>query len=210
MRNHWIIIIALFIFALDQSAKWLIKTSLRLFQSVPVLGQDFFRLTYIENEGIIFGMPFGSRIFLTLITVFAIIFLIYYIVRMNYAPAAPKIALGLILGGAFGNFTDRLLYGRVVDFLDFDFPDFIMERWFVFNLADASVNLGMTVLIIYLLFFDHKYLSKNSAVPADNFDTADKNIVPADQPSTLPEPANEYGNRGSDHCCCGKTEEGTD
>ena len=196
--------------ALDQSTKWLIKTSMRLFQSIPVFGQDFFRLTYIENDGIIFGLPFGSRIFLTVITIFAIIFLIYYITRMNYAPAAPKIALGLILGGAFGNFADRLLRGSVVDFLDFDFPDFIMERWPVFNAADSSVNLGMTILIIYLLFFDNKYRPKDSAVLANTGNAIDNSQVIADQPSTLPEPANEYGNRGSDHHRSGKTEEGAD
>jgi signal peptidase II len=125
-----------------------------LHQSIPVLGRDFFRLTYVENRGIAFGLSFGNSILLTIITIGAVFFLIYYIVRMRNSHFAPRMAMAFILGGALGNLCDRFFRGQVVDFLDFDFPDFIMSRWPIINLADSSVTIGMTILIVYLLFFD--------------------------------------------------------
>jgi len=210
MRNYWIFVIGLIVLTLDQFTKWLVRTSMYLYQSVPVIGRDFFRLTYIENEGIIFGMLFGGRIFLAFITVCAIIFLLFYIYKMKYAPAAPKIALGLILGGAFGNFADRLLRGRVVDFLDFDFPDCIVQRWPIFNLADSAVNVGMTILIVYLVFFDNKYKLKNINASAGLGIPHQKESVSAAAEQTPAEASNESGNRGNDHHRSGEAEEGKD
>ena len=211
MRNYWIFVIGGLVLALDQYTKWLVKTSMYLHQSIPVMGEKFFRLTYVENDGIAFGLPFGSRIFLSVFTVGAVLFLIYYLRWMKNAPAAPRFALSLVLGGAFGNLTDRLFRGSVVDFLDFDFPDFIMQRWPVFNVADSSVSAGMTILIIYLLFFEKHY-----AVPAEsNPETAvDVNAVPEDNaisnhvsPS---EPEHVTRNGGIDPSSSRKTAEGTD
>ena len=154
--------------AADQYSKWVIKSSMRLYESIPLIGEKFFRLTYVENVGIAFGLYFGGRIILVTTTLIAIIFLLFYIRRLNYAPLIPKIAMGLILGGALGNLVDRIFRGSVVDFLDFDFPDFIMNRWPVFNLADSSVSVGMTILIIYLLFFDTKYNNAALRVEAED------------------------------------------
>ena len=167
MKNFWIAVISLLILAVDQYSKWVIKTSMRLYESIPLIGEKFFRLTYVENEGIAFGMYFGGRVLLVTTTLIAIIFLLFYIHRLNYAPVIPRIAMGIILGGALGNLVDRVFRGSVVDFFDFDFPDFIMDRWPVFNLADSSVSVGMTILIIYLLFFDAKY--KNAALGGEAY-----------------------------------------
>jgi signal peptidase II len=156
MRFYWIFAISGAVFALDQFTKWLVRESLDLHESIAVLGQDFFRLTYVENEGIVFGMAFGSRTFLIVFTTVAVIFLIFYIFRMKYNSPVPKIALSVVLGGALGNLYDRIFIGEVVDFLDFDFPDFIMTRWPVFNIADSSISVGMAILIFYLIFFDEK------------------------------------------------------
>lgn len=205
MRNYWIFIIAGLVFALDQGTKWLVKTSMYLHQSIPVTGENFFKLTYVENDGIAFGMPFGSRMFLSLFTICAIIFLLYYLNRMKEAPAAPRIALAMVLGGAFGNLTDRLLAGRVVDFFDFDFPDFIMHRWPVFNIADSSVSAGMTILIIYLLFFEQRYSvsAKTNTGAGLNENAVSPNLSPSE-----PENVNRSG--GNDPSSGGETAQGTD
>lgn len=168
MKNFGIAVISVLILAADQYSKWVIKSSMRLYESIPLIGEKFFRLTYVENVGIAFGLYFGGRIILVTTTLIAIIFLLFYIRRLNYAPLIPKIAMGLILGGALGNLVDRIFRGSVVDFLDFDFPDFIMNRWPVFNLADSSVSVGMTILIIYLLFFDAKYNNAALRVEAED------------------------------------------
>ena len=154
MRRYWTFGVTGFVLLLDQSTKWLVKNNMEMFQSIPVIGSDFFRLTYIENDGIAFGIPFGGRVFLTIFTVAAALFLIYYIFRLRNSSVVPKLGLAMILGGALGNLTDRFFRGQVIDFFDFDFPDFIMERWPVFNIADSSVTIGVTLLLIYFIFFE--------------------------------------------------------
>ena len=141
-------------------------------QSIPVLGEQFFRLTYIENAGIAWGIPFGSRIFLVIFTICAIILLIYFITKIIEGPLLPKISLALILGGALGNLIDRIRTGYVVDFFDFDFPDFIMHRFAVFNIADSAVSVGMTLLIIHIIFFESK--QKTDALGANDDSAAER------------------------------------
>lgn len=74
------------------------------------------------------------------------------LLRMKSSPFCQKILLGSIMGGAIGNTIDRLFLGHVVDFIDVDLPDWMMERWPVFNIADSAVSVGVTLLIITLLF----------------------------------------------------------
>ncbi|MDD2361314.1 MAG: signal peptidase II, partial [Syntrophaceticus schinkii] len=62
------------------------------------------------------------------------------------------IAFGLVMGGAWGNLIDRVLYGGVTDFINVDFPDFIMERFTIFNIADSAIFIAVTLLIIDMLF----------------------------------------------------------
>jgi len=173
MKTYRIYIISGVIFVLDQYSKWLVKTTMALHESILVIGPDFFRLTYVENDGIAFGMPFGDRVVKAVLTLAAIIFLLVYIRRMKYAPPMPKIALGLILGGAWGNFVDRVIFGSVVDFFDFDFPDFVMTRFAVFNVADSAISVGMTVLIVYLLFFDKSYRPKDDPAEIPRMEECD-------------------------------------
>ncbi len=153
-----IYLISAVILVVDQITKWMVKSWLHLHQSIPVIG-DTIRLTFVENPGMAFGIrlfeehPFMSRWFFTIVSVIASILLIGYIYKMRFERRTYRVALGLILGGAVGNLIDRLLYGRVVDFLDADIPDlFGMSRWPVFNVADSAVVCGM-ILITFLVLF---------------------------------------------------------
>ena len=152
MRTRFVLIIAAVVFALDQAAKYVVRQKMQLYQSENVLG-DFFRLTYTLNEGIAFGLEIGGRWLLAGFTIAAIFFLLYYIIALKDTPPVVRAGLGLILGGAFGNLFDRIVYGKVVDFFDFDFPDFLMDRWPIFNIADSAVSVGITILAIYLVLF---------------------------------------------------------
>lgn len=131
--------------------------------SIPVLG-DFFRLTYIENPGMAFGIDLGGKLFFSLFSIALSFGILYYLLRARTERLGLRLSLALILGGAIGNMIDRtfyavlfdegpLFYGKVVDFLDVDFFDinilgFSLHRWPVFNVADACVTVGIAMLLI--------------------------------------------------------------
>lgn len=148
---------ALVLLILDQGTKIWVRSAYALGESHRVLGDEFFRLTRVENTGVAFGLQPGSVTFLTIFNALASLLLIYFLLKPHSDSPPPGIklqhfALTFILGGALGNLTDRLLFGHVTDFLDFDFPDFIMTRWPVFNVADSAVSVGVTLWAIYLIF----------------------------------------------------------
>jgi signal peptidase II len=104
-----------------------------------------FDLTYVENRGASFGMLAGgmaSRILLSSISIAIATVMVVWLGRLNRRFAAA--GAGLIIGGAIGNLYDRVRYGYVVDFLDFSG---LMFPW-VFNVADAAINVGFACLII--------------------------------------------------------------
>lgn len=157
--------IILLITVLDQVSKYIVKQSMHLYESINVIG-DFFRLTYIENPGMAFGIQFDNRILFTILSIAAAVIVFIYLLRMMNEKFIFRFSLALILGGAVGNLIDRLIYGRVVDFFDveffdvslpafnflfLDFPGYSMTRWPVFNIADSAVTCGM-ILLTYIIF----------------------------------------------------------
>ncbi|HXK49558.1 MAG TPA: signal peptidase II, partial [Clostridiales bacterium] len=90
------------------------------------------------------------------VSVIASLVLIYLIFSSDISKRTELWALSLILGGAAGNLIDRISTGRVIDFIDCDFPDFIMQRWPVFNLADSFITAGMVFLFIHFIFFEKR------------------------------------------------------
>ena len=159
---------------IDQASKLLVKgfsiPSLHLYhegmqlgESIPLLG-DFFRLTFVENPGMAFGIDTDSKLVLTLFTLLATISIAGYLYHIRTESLILRLALALILAGAIGNLVDRTLYGvifgegtlfhgKVVDFFDVDFfdisiGDFQLTRWFVFNVADAAVSIGVVLLLL--------------------------------------------------------------
>lgn len=135
-------------------------------QSVPVIG-DFFKITFIENPGMAFGFNPGTdfKLWISIFSLLASIGLIVYLFKAKNKSLSLRIALAMILGGALGNLIDRafygliydyapVFYGKVVDFLDFDFFNFTIfgrnyDRWPIFNIADASVTIGVLILILF-------------------------------------------------------------
>jgi len=107
---------------------------------------DFFDLTYAQNTGSAFGMFRGFGGMLTLIGVGALIFVAWLLHRHPRARKRSVVALGLILGGAIGNVTDRMLRGYVVDFIDWHIGD---KHWPAFNVADAALVAGVIMILIW-------------------------------------------------------------
>ncbi len=135
-------------------------------QRIPVIG-DFFRLTFIENPGMAFGYDPGSqvKVWISLFSLLASIGLFIYLYYIRNQNLSLRLSIAFILGGAVGNLIDRmfygvfygyapLFYGKVVDFLDFDFFNISFfgrsyDRWPIFNFADAAVSIGVIILILF-------------------------------------------------------------
>ena len=151
---------------LDQITKYVIKSSMHVGQSIRVIG-NFFRITYVENPGMAFGVRIQNGTLFSVLSIVAALLVFYYLIRLRNGGWILQTALSLIAAGAIGNLMDRFLYGKVVDFLDFEFFDisiptfnvlglhfsgYSMTRWPVFNIADSSVTIGMIALIGYIAF----------------------------------------------------------
>lgn len=149
--------ISVIVILLDQVSKFIIKSYLEVGEVLKVTPK-FFWLTHVQNSGAAFSISFGSflinRVVFIIVSVVAVLLLIYLNIRSK--SKIEKFAFALILGGAIGNLIDRILYGRVTDFLDCDFPDFIMRRWPVFNIADSSIVIAIVILIFFSFFIQHK------------------------------------------------------
>ena len=135
-------------------------------ESISVIG-NFFKITFIENPGMAFGFNPGSdfKLWVSVFSLIASIGLFVYLYIVRNKSLSLRIALAMILGGAVGNLIDRTFYGiiykyapafygKVVDFFDFDFFNFAIfgrsyDRWPIFNIADASVTVGVIILILF-------------------------------------------------------------
>jgi len=141
------------IVALDQWSKWAIKTSFNLYQSKPVI-QDLLHFTYVTNDGMAFGLSFpGGKHVLLIMTILLTGFIVGFLWKEKNGHPLIKYGLALILSGAIGNLIDRLLYGKVVDFLDLMIGNF---HWYIFNIADSSVTIGMILFIFHSIYIEQK------------------------------------------------------
>ncbi len=157
----FLIIIIVAIIALDQWSKWAIKTSFNLYQSKPVI-QDLLHFTYVTNDGMAFGLSFpGGKHVLLIMTILLTGFIVGFLWKEKNGHPLIKYGLALILSGAIGNLIDRLLYGKVVDFLDLMIGDF---HWYIFNIADSSVTIGMILFIIHSIYIEQKKTNDESTV----------------------------------------------
>jgi len=137
-------VVALVLLA-DQATKIVVKETMTVGQSIRILG-DIFKLTHVENAGIAFGIQVASPLLFTLLSGAACVVIVYYLLSHKTEELRTQAAMAIILGGALGNLVDRILFRKVVDFLDFGFGN---TRWPVFNLADTAVVIGMALLFFY-------------------------------------------------------------
>ena len=152
------LIIAIFVF--DQYTKWYIHNYMDLYQSLPVI-ENFFYLTYITNDGMAFGLTLpGGQTALSILSILMTFVLIYFFWIERKSHFTIKIGLSLIIAGAIGNLIDRLLAGKVIDFLHIKIGSY--WEWYVFNIADTSVSIGMVFFIIHSFYFQEKVINKAS------------------------------------------------
>ncbi|MGP7817582.1 signal peptidase II [Niallia sp. 01092] len=140
-------IIALVIIVIDQWTKWLVAKNMDLGESIEVI-KNFFYITSHRNSGAAWGILEGKMAFFYIVTILVIAGICYFIQTGTKGKRLFGVSLGLILGGAVGNFIDRIRHQYVVDFINtyifrYDFP--------IFNIADSSLVIGVILLLFVML-----------------------------------------------------------
>ena len=134
------------IFLIDRISKIYVINLDKKFLGSEIFSSKFLNIVLVWNEGIAFGLfSFDENYLYNILTVIIllIIIIIFFMIRGN--KGIKKYSLLMILGGALGNFYDRIFYGAVPDFIDFHISNF---HWFIFNFADIFITIGVIFMII--------------------------------------------------------------
>ena len=155
-ENCYLLAIILFIFGLDRYSKIEIINN---FSDTSVYLNDFLNFDLIWNTGIGFGLlKSNTALFYNLISILiGLVVIILFFLALR-SKSFDKIIYSIIIGGALGNFYDRVFYNAVPDFIDIHYRNF---HWFTFNIADIFITLGIIALIIYDFFKINKNYEKN-------------------------------------------------
>jgi len=157
MRKYFFLI-ALSVLVLDRLSKWVVARYIALHDSVTVI-PGLFHITHVENRGAAFGLFADSAFPWKIATLvgFSLIALVIVTVLLwknGHAITTTTIGLSLILGGAAGNLWDRVMDGRVVDFLHFYIGSY---SWPDFNVADSAIVVGALLLVSEILFTKQRH-----------------------------------------------------
>ena len=139
-----VVIFSLIIFIIDQVFKLIVGFGIDLNTSFVVI-KDFFNISNVHNYGAAFSILYGNRVFLVLVSLFALFFIYYFLIKNKDLSKIDVSIYSLLIGGILGNLFDRIVFGYVVDFFDFrifgyDFP--------VFNVADICIVCSVFLLLI--------------------------------------------------------------
>jgi signal peptidase II len=159
--RRYLVLISAFIFAFDAFTKWLVKEKLPLEGNIDLI-PGLFRLTHLENTGAAFSLfadspgPWPGRL-LVLFSFIALVVIFVLLWRNGTEINVTTVSLALFLGGTLGNLCDRLLRGRVTDFLDFYVGP---HHWPPFNVADSAIVVGALLLAGKVFFGSQKDAAK--------------------------------------------------
>ncbi|SDX33419.1 MULTISPECIES: signal peptidase II [Salimicrobium] len=144
--------LSLLIIAIDQISKWLVTKYMEIGERIPVI-DSFLLLTSHRNQGAAWGILQGQMLFFYIITVLIVGFLIYYMQTQGKNSRWSAVAIALLLAGAIGNFIDRLFRKEVVDFVDVYIGSY---NYPIFNVADASLTIGVILFLIATFIEDKR------------------------------------------------------
>lgn len=147
-----IIIIGLCLIELDQGIKWLVMSHFNLFDSKLII-PNFFSLTYVRNTGAAFSMLEGKLSFFVLLSIAVLVYFVYFLFQSKTIKLSYQFVYSLLLGGIIGNLIDRIAYGAVVDYLDFQFGSY---QFAIFNFADICIVIG-GILLFLLIWKDETH-----------------------------------------------------
>ena len=147
------------IFITDRISKLYVINSAEAFGEYDVSVTSFLNLTLIWNEGIAFGLfSFDDKLYYNLLTIFIILITTVIIWLMFKSKGFEKFSFIMIIGGSFGNIFDRIFYSAVPDFIDIHINNF---HWFIFNVADIFITLGILCLISIEILGNKKFKNEN-------------------------------------------------
>ena len=152
------VLILVTVFIIDRLTKLYILNLAEVKNSVDIYVTSYLNLYLIWNKGIAFGLlSMNESIIYNFITIIIsiIILIIFFMIWKN--DNIQRFFLALIAGGALGNFYDRIVYTAVPDFIDIHFQGF---HWFVFNVADIFITIGVFCLILVELFNNNKIINE--------------------------------------------------
>jgi signal peptidase II len=146
-RRALVAAVAVVVFVLDRITKIAVESSLPVGSSVEVVGQ-WVRISHVTNNGAAFGLLPERTTLLSILSVVAVLAIVYYYRRLAADSRLIAATLGMQLGGAFGNLIDRVGQGYVVDFVDVGIPG--GPRFWSFNVADSSIVVGIIAVTVLL------------------------------------------------------------
>ena len=136
----------LLIFLLDRISKIYVIHQDKNFPGSEIFSSKFLNISLIWNEGIAFGLfSFDDTKLYNVLTLLILIIILVIVFMISKSVGLKKLALLMILGGALGNFFDRIIYKAVPDFIDFHIGNF---HWFIFNVSDIFITIGVVLMII--------------------------------------------------------------
>jgi signal peptidase II len=144
--------VAVAIFVLDRFTKTWVTENIPLGTARPVVG-DYVRIVHAQNTGAAFGLLPERTTLLSVLSVVAVLAIVYYYRQIASSSSLVSATLGMQLGGAFGNLLDRVTQGYVVDFVDVGVGD---VRFWAFNVADSSIVVGIILVTAALWYEEHR------------------------------------------------------
>ena len=157
-------LLSLVVVILDQWTKWLAETNLTLLEPVPVI-EPFLNWTLAYNYGAAFSFLADAggwqKWFFSGLALLMSLFLIGYLIKAPRKAKLLSVGLALVLGGAIGNLIDRLLNGKVTDFIHVHYAD--VWHYPIFNIADIGICIGVALIVIDMLFLEGKRQEKRKA-----------------------------------------------
>ena len=144
--------VAVLVFAIDRVTKAWVSDNIPLGTARPVVG-DYVRIVHAQNTGAAFGLLPERTTLLSVLSVVAVLAIVYYYRQIASNSSLVSAILGMQLGGAFGNLLDRVRQGYVVDFVDVGIGD---VRFWAFNVADSSIVVGIILVTLALWYEEHR------------------------------------------------------
>ena len=154
-KNYFInLIIIIIIFTLDRISKFYVISKSETNLSSSLITSKFLNINLIWNEGIAFGLfSFQQKMYYNILTIVIISITLIILWMITRTKGLEKLGFLMIFGGSIGNIFDRIYYSAVPDFIDFHINNF---HWFIFNVADIFITLGVILLICSEIFLTNK------------------------------------------------------
>ena len=156
--KKFILILSTLLMFIDQLIKYFVIHNLELYKSIKLI-PNFFYITFVKNDGAAFSILRGNRWLLIAIGIIALMFMIKLIIMDKKITKLDVVSYSLVIGGILGNLVDRVLYGSVIDYLDFYLFGYNAP---VFNFADSCIVIGAIIIICVLIKEGTNYESNNS------------------------------------------------